>query len=115
MILATFLCLAYFHDADTIRCASGQRVRIAGIEAGELRGGCHLDRCPTLSGIAARDRVRSMYQGKTLICRQVGTSYKRIVATCSYRGRDVGCEIVRVGAAVRWEKYARQYGLPRCR
>lgn len=115
MIAAAFLCLvAQVHDGDSFRCEDGTRVRIAGIEANELKGGCHIDRCAALPGPRARDVVRGMIRGRQLQCTKVGMSYKRVVATCRLDGRDVGCMIVRSGAAVEWAPYQRRYGLRRC-
>jgi endonuclease YncB( thermonuclease family) len=37
--------------------------------------------------------------GRTLSCRAVGTSYKRVVAFCSASGVDLSCAQVRAGHA----------------
>lgn len=111
-----FLCLVTgVHDADTIGCASGRQVRIVGIEANELRGGCHIDACPPIPGPAARDRARALLGGRMLRCRQYGVSYQRVVASCTLRRVDVGCTLVRAGLAVEWPSYRRRYGLRHCR
>ena len=110
-----FLCLvAQVHDGDTLRCASGERIRIAGIEANELRGGCHLLRCAAGTGIQAREIARQMLLGQSLRCQALGQSYRRVVASCQVAGRDVGCDLVRRGAAVEWPSYRIRYRLGPC-
>lgn len=110
-----FLCLvAQVHDGDTFRCSGGKRVRIAGIEANELRGGCHLTRCAAGTGVQAREIARRMLSGQTLSCQAVGRSYRRVVATCQLAGRDVGCSLVAQGAAVEWASYRIRYRLRPC-
>lgn len=111
-----FLCLVVqVHDGDTFRCATGERVRLAGIEANELSGGCHLPRCAPLSGIQARGIAEQLLDQQTVRCQAVGQSYRRIVASCTLRGRDVGCELVGRGAAVEWPSFRVRYRLEPCR
>ena len=111
------LCLvAAVTDGDTLRCQTGERVRIAGIEANELRGGCHIARCPAMPGPEARRVVERLTLRRTLSCEPVGRSYSRIVARCSFAdGRDLRCAIVRAGAAVDWPAFVQRYGLGGCR
>ena len=111
-----FLCLvSQVHDGDTLRCATGERVRIAGIEANELRGGCHLSHCAAGTGVQARQIARRMLLGQSLRCQALGQSYRRVVASCDLAGRDVGCELVAQGAAVTWPAYRIRYRLGPCR
>lgn len=37
--------VVYVTDGDTLRCTDGTRIRIAGIEAREKSGRCHIARC----------------------------------------------------------------------
>lgn len=54
--------------------------------------------------------------GKQLTCQPVGTSYKRMVARCTLPdGRSLSCAAVAAGAATRWDRYWRQYGMEACR
>ena len=110
------LCLvAAVTDGDTLRCQSGERVRIAGVEANELRGGCHVARCAAMPGPEARRVVSRLVLHRTLSCEPVGRSYRRIVARCSFAdGRDLRCAIVRAGAAVDWPNYVKKYNLRNC-
>lgn len=111
-----FLCLvAAVTDGDTLRCQTGERVRIAGIEANELRGGCHVARCAAMPGPEARRIVSRLVLHRTLSCEPVGRSYGRIVARCSFSdGRDLRCAVLRAGAAVDWARYVVRYGLAPC-
>lgn len=113
----TFLCLvSAIPDADSLTCADGTRIRIAAISALERNGECNsVPSCPTMRHAQAQPIVARMTLGKRLSCVQVGKSYNRIVARCSFAdGHDLGCAIIASGAAVDWPKYRRQYGLPGC-
>lgn len=103
-------------DADTIRCADGTRVRIAGIEANERRGGCHLPVCPPLPHARAKPVAERLTLRKTLACRSVDRSYSRVVARCTLPdGRSLSCALIAAGAAARWESYWRRYRMGGCR
>lgn len=94
-------------DGDTFRLGA-TRVRLAAIDANELHGGCHTV-CAPRSARAARDNLARLALGRRVVCRQTGTSYRRIVAFCSVGGVDLSCAQVRAGAAVIWPRYDR-YG-----
>lgn len=112
-MILLFLCLAVsVHDGDTLRCQDGTRIRIAGIEANEIRGGCHLPVCPAMPAPEARAWLERLTMGRTLKCRRVGVSYRRTVAECSVDGRDIRCAAISAGAVVDWPRYSR--GLRRC-
>ncbi|MBX9816224.1 MAG: hypothetical protein K2X76_16110 [Sphingomonas sp.] len=114
--MIAFLCLVIaVHDGDTLRCASGERVRIAGIESNELRGGCHLPRCAPLSGPEARAVATRLVLRRTLHCEALGRSYNRVVASCTLDQRDIGCAFVAAGAAIEWPHYRRKFRLGPCR
>lgn len=115
MIPALICMVASVTDGDTFRCADATRIRIAAIEANELHGGCHLSRCAPMSARRAKAYLAGLIAGNNLTCRPVDISYSRVVATCRLPdGRDLGCTMVRAGAALWWESYARRYGLGRC-
>jgi endonuclease YncB( thermonuclease family) len=98
----TFSCsVSSITDGDTLRCADGTRVRLAGIDAPEISP-CALGRqCTPGDGNASRQSLASMASGRTLSCQAVGTSYKRVVAFCRAGGTDLSCAQVRSGHAVR--------------
>ncbi len=115
-MIAAFLCMVVsVADGDTLKCQSGTRVRLAGIEANELTGGCHLPRCAPMSAQQARRTLTSMTIGRRLNCTPVDTSYRRIVARCSTGGVDLSCALIAAGAAVRWDSYWRRYRMAPCR
>jgi len=97
-------------DGDTFLACSGERIRLAGIDARERNETCHnLPKCPPLSHRQATNAAMAALQGKTLRCRVVGHSYNRIVADCG-----VSCAFIRVGIAVRWPVYWRRAGMRDC-
>ncbi|MBO9380070.1 thermonuclease family protein [Sphingomonas histidinilytica] len=110
------LCLAAIAiDGDTIRCQDGTRIRLHGIEAAELHGGCHLPACPAMSGPEARDWMRRQVDGQDLRYEPVGKSYRRVVAVVALPdGRDLSCLAIQAGVAVRWDKFDRGGRLRGC-
>lgn len=103
-------------DADSLRCANKTRVRIAGIEANERNGTCHIERCPAMPYHQAKAIVWRMTYRRTLRCEALGRSYKRTVARCTFAdGRDLRCAVVASGAAVDWPRYIVRYRLGECR
>lgn len=111
------LCIAaHAIDGDTLRCADGVRIRVQGIEANELhRPGCHLPVCPIVTGADGRRWMEATVGGKDLRYEPVGKSYRRITAWVTLpSGRDLSCEAIRAGVAVRWEKFDRGGRLRGC-
>jgi endonuclease YncB( thermonuclease family) len=105
----TFSCsVASITDGDTLRCADGTRIRIAGIDAPEV-GACATARqCVAGEGNASKRSLASLASGRTLIGRAVGTSYKCVVAFCSANGVDLSCAQVRARQAeLRYSKKSR--------
>ena len=76
-------------DGDTLRCADGTRIRIAGIDA-PLVSACRAGRkCVDGDAAALKRSLAAVASGQTLSCRPVGTSYNRVVAFCSEGGVDL--------------------------
>ncbi|NNM72023.1 thermonuclease family protein [Enterovirga aerilata] len=91
-------------DGDTIELG-GRRLRIAGIDAPELRQTCErggeLYRC----GETAREELRRL-AGPGLTCRVAGRDrYARDLAVCEAGGRDVGAALVSAGLATAYGRY----------
>jgi hypothetical protein len=121
------------HDGDQVKCRTGETVRIAAADAGELDGTCHTV-CPAMSARASRDylvkaiggrvdEARSIryalpYSREKLVLRNapvvrfhiVGRSGKRLVG----ENFALRCDLQRTGAVVEWPRYIRQYRLKRC-
>ena len=113
---ATFTCAvaANPHDGDTWRCADGRTIRLAGVDANELDGTCH-NACAPMPGDAARVWLDRLIYRQRLTCQPLGSSYRRIVARCSVNGLDLSCAAIQAGAAIRWDRYWRLYGMEECR
>ena len=113
-----FTCSAIrVHDGDgPIWCAEGPKIRLSGIAAREIDESCSDGHpCPAASGEAARDALTQLALGKVLNCRQVGTSYNRVVALCSSPDNvDLSCAMIRSGTALRWDKYDPEGRLREC-
>lgn len=99
---SSFSCsVASITDGDTLRCADGTRVRIAGIDAPEISPCAEGRQCTAGDGAASKRSLAAVASGRHLTCRRVGTSYKRVVAFCSAGGVDLSCAQVKAGQAVR--------------
>lgn len=108
-------------DGDgPIWCASGPKLRIAGIAARELDGSCRPGHpCPKASGIAARDALVRLLGGPRgvnrtkhilidpvmLTCRSAGDGMRdRTAASCALPdGRDLASAMVSTGTVLRWD------------
>ena len=111
--------VAAISDGDTFRCAEeGEdgrpiRIRLSGVAARESDGSCSPGHpCPSASAEAAAAELRSLAFGRTLSCRETGSTYGRIAAFCARDdGTDLSCAMVASGTAERWERY---WGDHRC-
>lgn len=96
--------VAWVTDGDTFRLESGERIRIAGIDAPET----HRDQAKcvaeTLLGLRAKDRATAMLAGRDVTFHRVGRSYNRTVATVVLDGHDLGTELVHIGVAAWWPR-----------
>lgn len=111
MLTAAFLCTVMsVYDGDTLTCADRTRVRLAAIDAPEIRG-CRGRRgrvCVKGDARASQRNLEKITAGRTLRCEKTGTSYNRVVALCKTpSGIDLSCAQVRAGYAVRDVRYDR--------
>lgn len=95
-------------DGDTFRLESGERIRIAGIDAPETQAGQARCRAEIALGKAATAGARTLLGGRTVTIRRVGRSYNRTVARVTLAGRDVGSELVTAGVARWWPRWQRK-------
>jgi hypothetical protein len=131
--LPLLICLAIaLHDVDgPIHCQSGEKIRLQGIGATETDGSCNPNQ-PCVPGNPFEQR-RTMARAMgaviskedngqdgtpdrygqawftrpvRLVCDVTGTSHKRLTAWCGLpSGRDVSCEAIKAGVAMRWARY----------
>jgi endonuclease YncB( thermonuclease family) len=96
--------VAWVTDGDTFRLDSGERIRIAGIDAPETQRDQAKCAGEVVLGLQAKDRATALLAGREIIFHPVGLSYNRTVATVSLDGRDLGTELVRLGVARWWPR-----------
>ena len=124
---------ALVYDADTLTCADGTKLRIAGVNSQELTGDpCPRDYpCPTMRAEPARRELVQILGGtitarrptKHLVVRAPAFRYRvvdrtrdRLVAVVTLgNGQDLRCGLLRVGAVAEWTKFVRRYRLQVCR
>ncbi|EEE35336.1 hypothetical protein RKLH11_4012 [Rhodobacteraceae bacterium KLH11] len=101
---------AWVIDGDTL-VISGQRIRIAGIDAPELDQPCLTPsgmewRC----GDVARAALGRLVVGKTVECMGSGDDpFGRFIATCHVDGRDAGGWMVERGWAMAYREFSLAY------
>lgn len=118
LICATFL----MSDGDSGRCVTEDgerhRVRLAGIDAGEVAPFTRCRQRPDvwactaparLSAAAATARARQLAANGARCAVQSRDRYQRIVATCTVNGRDLGSILVREGLAISETNYGDPY------
>lgn len=96
--------VAWVTDGDTFRLESGERIRIAGIDAPETQPGNAKCRHELVLGAEAGDRARALLLGRRVGVEWVGRSYNRTVARVRLDGRDLAVELVRIGVARYWPR-----------
>ena len=94
-------------DGDTLRCASGVRVRLLAIDAPELPGHCRRGRvCTPGDPLASKANLARLIQRGPIWCESRGRDrYGRVLARCFASEVDLSCAQVQGGFAV--ERYGR--------
>jgi endonuclease YncB( thermonuclease family) len=125
-IAMTFACtpVAVYDGDGPIWCAEGPHVRVAGVAAREMDGGCRRNQpCPDASALAARDAMVGLLGRRTGVMatghiRIVGPTMQcvsngpaggnRTAAWCTLAdGRDLSCAAIATGTMLRWDRYWR--------
>ena len=105
--------LAAVIDGDSIRVA-GLEVRLAGVDAPELRQTCRAEGRDYPCGEAARRALDAFVGGKVVACRLDGRDrYGRRLGACERAGEDIGAALVRSGHAVAYGRYGPEEALAR--
>lgn len=125
--VAPFICaVVRVHDGDgPLWCRSGEKVRIAGVQAPDFTSAepCRQPdarrrnyTCDDRAATRSQRIVAGLVLGKRLACSPMEVSYGRVVARCTLPdGRSLSCAVLAAGAAVRWDRYWRRYGMGQCR
>lgn len=96
--------VSWVTDGDTFRLKSGERIRIAGIDAPETQPGNARCRAELARGKAATRAAIALLKGRRVEIERVGRSYDRTVARVRLDGRDVAALLVEKGAARWWPR-----------
>ena len=101
---AAIICLvAKVPDGTTLICSNNTRIRIAGLESGELVPG------------KARRILAGMTIGRNISCLPAGNEGSFIVAKCTLPDhRDLACALINTKAGVRSVASWQRYGLQKC-
>jgi len=121
-----FVCeVVRVHDGDgPLWCRSGERIRVAGIQAPDFESAAPCRRrprpatyvCDTAAAKRSRAIVERLALRKRIDCQPVDRSYSRVVARCTLPdGRSLSCATIAAGAAARWSTYWRRYRMGECR
>ena len=96
-------------DGDTLEW-KGERIRLMGFDAPEMKQTCERDGVTWLCGKEARKALVEWIGGRDVKC--VGDErdkYDRLLAHCSVDGHDVGEWMVSRGLAVAYYQYSYEY------
>ncbi len=96
--------VAWVTDGDTFRLESGERIRIAGIDAPETQPGNAKCRAELARGKQATRATIALIKGHTVEIERVGRSYNRTVARVRLDGRDLAATLVDKGIARWWPR-----------
>ena len=96
--------VAWVTDGDTFRLATGERIRIAGIDAPKTQARNAKCRAELARGKAATRKAAAMLRGREVRFERVGRSYDRTVARVWLDGRDLAEALVDAGAASWWPR-----------
>jgi len=95
-------------DGDTL-VLGAEKVRLFGIDAPEKGQRCDPSGRNWACGDWAAARLRTLVAGGVRCVAMDQDRYGRIVARCQSAGRDVGAEMVRLGAATAYRRYSSDY------
>ena len=96
-------------DGDTLDI-HGTRIRLHGIDAPESGQTCHDGGVDWRCGQQAALALDDMISGRPVACAKHDVDrYGRIVAVCRVGGRDANAWMVRLGWALAYRKYSRDY------
>ncbi len=96
--------VAWVTDGDRFRLESGERIRVARIDAPEAHRNQAKCAGEVAFGMRAKDQATALLVSRNVTFHWVGRSYNRTVATVTLDGRDVGSELVRMGIATWWPR-----------
>ena len=96
--------LAWVIDGDTVRLASGERIRIADIDAAESRRDQAKCAAEIRRGTAATRAAIALFKGRVVTIKRVGKSYTRTVARLTLDGDDVAAMLLAKGIARPWPR-----------
>ena len=107
------------HDGDTFTLVGGQKIRVFGIDAPELRQQCRADAIHTPGpspcvpcGEASRLALEELILNKEVHCEDRGRSYDRLVGECTIGKVQVGPWMLSHGWAVAYESFLKKTDKP---
>ncbi|MBE7185286.1 MAG: thermonuclease family protein [Methylobacterium mesophilicum] len=92
------------HDGDTLTL-NGEKIRLVGIDAPELRQTCRRGGALYQCGEASRDALIALVGSNPVSCKATRRDrYRRLLGDCSAGGVDLNAELIRIGWAIPYGK-----------
>ena len=105
--------LAQIIDGDTVKIED-VKIRLHGIDAPETKQFCNKNGTKWPCGVKATLALKNIIANKNLTCKKLGQDrFRRIIAKCSINGKSTEEEIVRLGFALAYRKYSKDYIPPK--
>lgn len=112
LLAAAAACIANVHDGDTMRLCDGERVRIANIDAPEMRGSSRCERssrrrssdwCDHKLAEQSRNALRAFLRTGSVSITRLGVDrFGRTLALVRVDGEDAGRHLIARGLARAW-------------
>lgn len=100
---------AVVHDGDTIKI-NGQSIRLEAIDAPEIDQTCQLPTGSWQCGIASRDKLKELLNGREVTCNREGNDkYGRFPGYCTVGNIDVNGWMVANGYAIAYRHFSTKY------
>ncbi|MFN7038989.1 MAG: thermonuclease family protein [Alphaproteobacteria bacterium] len=96
-------------DGDTFKI-KGETIRLYGIDAPEKKQICHIRKTPWNCGVEAKEALKKIMNNRKISCTPKSKDkYGRMTAICYADTTEINKSMVRLGYALAYREYSKQY------